>query len=48
MVTTGVNVIILGRSEVLLTQRIDNGKWCLPGGMVELGETLAQACGGSI
>ena len=39
----GVNVIILQGGEVLLTRRADNGKWCLPGGMVELGETLAQA-----
>jgi ADP-ribose pyrophosphatase YjhB (NUDIX family) len=28
---------------VLLTRRSDNGLWCLPGGHVEWGETLAQA-----
>lgn len=38
-----MNVIIAEKREVLLTRRSDNGKWCLPGGMVETGETLAQA-----
>src|SRR5687768_13545979 len=29
--------------RVLLTQRADNGLWCLPGGLVEFGETVEQA-----
>jgi 8-oxo-dGTP diphosphatase len=29
--------------EILLQKRADNGKWCLPGGMVEPGEEPAQA-----
>ena len=29
--------------EVLLLQRQDNGLWCLPGGVAEIGETPAEA-----
>lgn len=29
--------------KVLLTQRSDNGLWCLPGGGVDIGETVVQA-----
>jgi ADP-ribose pyrophosphatase YjhB (NUDIX family) len=32
------------REKVLLTQRTDNGQWCLPGGRVEAGESVAEAC----
>jgi len=32
------------REKVLLTQRTDNGQWCLPGGRIEAGETVAEAC----
>lgn len=32
------------REKVLLTQRADNGRWCLPGGGMESGESVAQAC----
>ena len=32
------------REKVLLTQRADNGRWCLPGGHVEAGESVAEAC----
>ncbi|MGA7607636.1 MAG: NUDIX domain-containing protein, partial [Anaerolineales bacterium] len=28
----------------LLTQRTDNGLWCLPGGKMESGETLQECC----
>jgi len=30
--------------KVLLTRRKDNGSWCLPGGMVEPGESVAECC----
>lgn len=30
--------------KFLLTKRSDNGLWCLPGGAVESGESLAEAC----
>ena len=32
------------RSKVLLTRRKDNGSWCLPGGIVEVGESLSECC----
>lgn len=32
------------RSKVLLTQRTDNGRWCLPGGQMEAGESASEAC----
>jgi len=32
------------RLKVLLTCRSDNGLWCLPGGMVEAGESVAEGC----
>lgn len=32
------------RERVLLTQRADNGQWCLPGGAVDPGESVAEAC----
>jgi 8-oxo-dGTP pyrophosphatase MutT (NUDIX family) len=28
----------------LLTRRADNGKWCLPGGRMDPGESAAEAC----
>jgi 8-oxo-dGTP pyrophosphatase MutT (NUDIX family) len=32
------------REKVLLTQRADNSRWCLPGGRMEPGESAAEAC----
>jgi ADP-ribose pyrophosphatase YjhB (NUDIX family) len=32
------------RERVLLTRRVDNGLWCLPGGGMESGESAAEAC----
>lgn len=32
------------RQRVLLTQRQDNQRWCLPGGHMEAGERAAEAC----
>lgn len=32
------------REKVLLTRRTDNGRWCLPGGGLESGESVAEAC----
>jgi len=39
----GVNVAIIQGGRVLLTQRADFEVWCLPGGEVDPGESLAQA-----
>jgi 8-oxo-dGTP pyrophosphatase MutT (NUDIX family) len=41
----GTSAIIFNdEGRFLLTQREDNGQWCLPGGAVESGESLAEAC----
>ena len=32
----------VARERILLTRRMDNGRWCLPGGHMEPGETLAE------
>ena len=32
------------QDHVLLTQRKDNGQWCLPSGGAEPGESVAEAC----
>ena len=37
-------IIFNGDGKFLLTRREDNGQWCLPGGAVESGESLAEAC----
>ena len=43
---TGCSAFILDPmgERVLLTRRTDNGQWCLPGGAMEAGESLAEAC----
>ena len=43
MATFGVNVAIVAGDTVLLTLREDFEVWCLPGGHVEDGESLAAA-----
>lgn len=42
----GCSAIIfdITRKKILLTQRTDNGRWCLPGGRVESGESVQEAC----
>lgn len=32
------------RHKILLTRRADNGRWCLPGGRMEPGESAYEAC----
>ena len=32
------------REKVFLTRRSDNGQWCLPGGGVDPGESVEEAC----
>lgn len=32
------------RTKILLTRRADNRLWCLPGGKIEPGESVAEAC----
>src|ERR1700689_21586 len=39
-----VNVVVVnGAAEILLIRRTDNGNWALPGGAIDLGESVAQA-----
>ncbi len=43
---TGCAALIWDASQtrILLTRRTDNGLWCLPGGGVDPGESVAEAC----
>ena len=43
MPTLGVPIAIVQNGEILLTKRSDFPVWCLPGGGVDDGESLAQA-----
>jgi 8-oxo-dGTP pyrophosphatase MutT (NUDIX family) len=39
-----VNVVVVNDAgEILLIRRTDNGDWAVPGGAVDLGESVAQA-----
>jgi 8-oxo-dGTP pyrophosphatase MutT (NUDIX family) len=42
----GTSAIILDESgdNILLTRRTDNGRWCLPGGAMDPGESLEECC----
>jgi 8-oxo-dGTP pyrophosphatase MutT (NUDIX family) len=44
--TVGCSAIIFDPSgrKILLTQRSDNGRWCLPSGRMDPGETVEEAC----
>lgn len=35
--------VFKGHGKLLLTRRTDNGRWCLPGGRMEPGESVAEA-----
>jgi len=39
----GVEVVIVQDGKILLIQRSDDKLWALPGGLAEIGETLAEA-----
>lgn len=43
MTTIGVNVAVLREGRLLLTRREDVEVWCLPGGSVDAGESIAEA-----
>jgi len=36
-------VVVNDAGEILLIRRTDNGNWALPGGAIDLGESVAQA-----
>lgn len=45
-ILVGCSAVILDetRQKVLLTRRADNGKWCLPSGHMEAGESAIETC----
>lgn len=43
-IVPSVNVVVTDdQDRILLIQRSDNGNWALPGGAIDLGESLVQA-----
>jgi ADP-ribose pyrophosphatase YjhB (NUDIX family) len=42
----GTSVAVLDESgrKILLTQRADNGQWCMPGGSMTPGESMIETC----
>jgi 8-oxo-dGTP pyrophosphatase MutT (NUDIX family) len=42
----GSSAIVLDEAgnKILLTRRTDNGRWCLPGGAMDAGESLEECC----
>ncbi|MGD6876091.1 NUDIX hydrolase [Bacillus infantis] len=40
--TVGCGIIIENEGEILLQHRTDEDNWCIPGGVMELGETFEQ------
>lgn len=46
MLRVGASSIIFdeSREKVLLTKRTDNGRWCIPGGGMDPGESVEEAC----
>ncbi len=43
MATAAMCIIHDDTNRILLERRSDNGLWCVPGGAIELGETLEEA-----
>jgi mutator protein MutT len=41
--TAACAIVFDGQGRVLLHRRTDNGRWALPGGAIEIGETAEQA-----
>ncbi len=44
--SVGCSAIVFDEAhqKILLTRRSDNGRWCLPGGHMEAGESAPEAC----
>jgi 8-oxo-dGTP pyrophosphatase MutT (NUDIX family) len=42
----GCSAVIFDQNgeKILLTKRSDNGQWCLPGGVMEPGESIRETC----
>lgn len=39
----GAEALIVNENKIMLIKRSDNGLWAVPGGLVDVGETLAEA-----
>ncbi|MEK5036794.1 NUDIX hydrolase [Sporosarcina sp. FSL K6-3457] len=42
LLTVGCGVIITNEGKILLQHRTDADNWCIPGGLMELGETFEE------
>jgi 8-oxo-dGTP pyrophosphatase MutT (NUDIX family) len=45
-IVLGCSAVIFdqSRAKILLTRRTDNGRWCLPGGRMDPGESATETC----
>ncbi|MCA1322443.1 NUDIX hydrolase [Bacillus tianshenii] len=43
LMTVGCGIIIEDNGHILLQHRTDEDNWCIPGGMMEIGETFEEA-----
>jgi 8-oxo-dGTP pyrophosphatase MutT (NUDIX family) len=44
-ISPGASAFVLNdKGELLLQKRSDNGHWCMPGGRMDPGESIAQTC----
>ena len=37
-------IFVVARDRILMTQRADNSRWCLPGGGMDPGESASETC----
>ncbi len=46
VLSVGCSAVIFDETgeKILLTRRTDNGRWCIPGGGMEAGESAEEAC----
>ncbi|UII56634.1 NUDIX hydrolase [Cytobacillus spongiae] len=43
LLTVGCGIILEKEGKILLQHRTDEDNWCIPGGMLEIGETFEEA-----
>ncbi len=43
MVPSANVIVVNGQGEILLIRRTDNGNWAVPGGGMDLGESITDA-----
>lgn len=43
LLTVGCGIIIVDKGQILLQHRTDEDNWCIPGGLMEIGETFEEA-----